>query len=86
MTVSWLADWYCGECGSSGQERFEDETSVEAGHDCDEDGGPGSISWDGRAECGECGWVQETDFADDCWVASGHVCEDESAVPAGVER
>ncbi|GLW75451.1 hypothetical protein Kpho02_77480 [Kitasatospora phosalacinea] len=85
MTVSWNAEWYCGECGSSGQEHFEDDTEVEADHDCDEGGGSGSIGWDGRAECGECGWVLESDFEDYCWVASDHVCGDESAAPAEEE-
>ncbi|GLW74506.1 hypothetical protein Kpho02_68040 [Kitasatospora phosalacinea] len=23
MTVAWNAEWYCGECGSSGQERVQ---------------------------------------------------------------
>ncbi|MEU3498585.1 hypothetical protein ABZ747_34465 [Kitasatospora cineracea] len=87
MSVGWFAQWYC-ECGAEGQAHFEDESDVEADHDCeyDEDSGAGAIGWEGRAECGRCGWVLEVDFDDGCWVDSGHVCGEDVSVPAGVER
>ncbi|MFF4345590.1 hypothetical protein ACFY00_37495 [Kitasatospora sp. NPDC001540] len=36
MPVHWVADWYCGECGSSGQEHFEDDCWMASGHVCEE--------------------------------------------------
>ncbi|MET8704180.1 hypothetical protein ABZW10_35820 [Kitasatospora sp. NPDC004723] len=72
-TVNWCADWYCGDCGSTGEAWFEDGTIVDADHDCDEGAG-GQIGWEGRAECGECGWALDTDFADGAHVEADHDC------------
>ncbi|MDH6711348.1 hypothetical protein P3T27_008106 [Kitasatospora sp. MAA19] len=46
LTVNWCADWYCGDCGSTGEAWFEDGTIVDADHDCDEGDGDQSV---GRA-------------------------------------
>ncbi|MGW2541638.1 Helicase associated domain protein [Kitasatospora sp. NPDC001574] len=72
-SVTWFADWMCGACGEGGDARFEDGTSVDADHDCDQDDGP-EIGWEGRAECSACGWATETDFTDGEYNESNHHC------------
>ncbi|MGW4651353.1 Helicase associated domain protein [Kitasatospora sp. NPDC004289] len=72
-SVTWSADWRCDACGDGGDAQFEDGTSVDADHDCDQDDGP-EIGWEGRAECSSCGWVTETDFTDGEYIESNHDC------------
>lgn len=72
-TVTWTAEWTCGACCDGGEARFEDGTSVDADHDCDQDDGP-EIGWDGRAGCSACGWSMETDFTDGEYAESNHHC------------
>ncbi|MFJ8434854.1 Helicase associated domain protein [Kitasatospora sp. NPDC094019] len=72
-TVTWVAEWTCGACGDGGDARFEDGTSVDADHDCDQADGP-EIGWDGRAECSACGWSMESAFTDGEYVESDHHC------------
>ncbi|BFV54975.1 DEAD/DEAH box helicase [Kitasatospora sp. CMC57] len=72
-SVTWTAEWTCGACGDGGDAQFEDGTSVDADHDCDQDDGP-EIGWEGRAECSACGWSTETDFPDGEYIESNHHC------------
>ncbi|MCX4755091.1 DEAD/DEAH box helicase [Kitasatospora purpeofusca] len=71
-TVTWTAEWTCRACGDGGDAQFEDGTSVDADHDCDQDD-DGAIDWEGRAEC-TCGWALETQFANGDYVEADHHC------------
>ncbi|MFF1794093.1 Helicase associated domain protein [Kitasatospora sp. NPDC058263] len=71
--VTWSADWVCGGCGAGGYDQFENGTSVNADHDCDQDDGH-EIGWEGRAECSACGWSMETDFTEGEYVEFDHHC------------
>ncbi|MFJ8045534.1 hypothetical protein ACIRBX_34010 [Kitasatospora sp. NPDC096147] len=72
--MTWTAEWICGACGDGGDDRFDDGTSVDADHDCDQDDGEPQVGWEGRAECSACGWATEAEFTDGEHVDSSHHC------------
>ncbi|MFJ3817771.1 hypothetical protein [Streptomyces sp. NPDC090056] len=72
--VVWGGQWEHPACGSSGEDMWEDETTVHSGHDC---GREGAAAWSAEWRCHGCGDEGDDQFEDDSPVYADHECDDE---------
>ncbi|WP_411107333.1 hypothetical protein [Streptomyces sp. cmx-4-9] len=72
--VVWGGQWEHPACGASGEDMWEDETTVHSGHDCGRDG---AVAWSAEWRWHGCGDECDDQFEDDSPVYADHECEDE---------
>ncbi|MFE5718575.1 hypothetical protein [Streptomyces erythrochromogenes] len=72
--VVWGGRWEHPACGASGEDMWEDEATVDSGHDCGRDG---PVAWSAEWRCHGCGGEGDDQFEDDSPAYADHDCEDE---------
>ncbi|THA53198.1 hypothetical protein [Streptomyces sp. A1136] len=73
--VVWGGQWEHPACGASGEAMWEDETTVDSGHDC---GREGAVVWSAEWRCHGCSDEGDDQFEDDSPAYADHECAAEA--------